>query len=716
MSNLPETRTSRVTVRLIAIQILVFSLLVTLGGRLWYLQIRNGQEYADEAKSNHVQQVVEPATRGSILDARGVPLADNQTRLVVSASRTDLLKMKDDGKAVLGRLARVLGMSEKEIRNKVRLCDSKTPQPCWNGSPYQPIPITDEATTQQALQIRERSEDFPGISAEPTAVRRYAAPGNANTAQVLGYLSPVTDAEINKAKDTRSPLLRSDQIGRSGLERTYDSALRGKAAVTRYEVDNLGRVIGQANSEKGRAGASVVTSVDARVQAIAEKQLDQAMKDARKNFDKNTGTNYKADSGAVVVMEAKTGRVVAMASNPSYDPNAWVGGISGKDYAHLTGKDSNYPLLNRAIQGQAAPGSIFKVISTSAAVNAGYDFNGHYPCTSSYSIGGQVFKNFEGEGHGDISLGRALEVSCDTVFYRLSHEEWKKDGGDKPKKDPNDWFYKTAHQFGLGKETGIDLPNEVRGRVPDRKWKNAFWKANKAGWCEQAKAWPKKKDFGTKLAREGCLEGMKLHAYDSINYAIGQGDTLVTPIQMATIYGAISNGGTLYDPTVGKAIVSPDGKHIQRIQPHAHGKLPVSKKTLGQMDGALAGVATRGTAAWRFGGWPQDKIPMHAKTGTAEVYGKQTTSWFATYTKDFTIVMTISQGGTGSGASGPAVRNIYNALYGVDEKGGIDPKAALLPKPEARLPKIEGDGSIEAQPIKPYVPPSPSPSASESPR
>ncbi|MEU9119493.1 penicillin-binding protein 2 [Streptomyces sp. NPDC048506] len=712
MTNLPQTRTSRVTVRLIAIQILVFSLLLTLGGRLWYLQIRNGQEYANEARSNHVQQVIDPATRGSILDARGVPLADNQTRLVVSASRTDLLKMKDDGRAVLGRLAKVLGMSEKEIRNKVRLCDSKTPQPCWNGSPYQPIPITDEATTQQALQIRERSEDFPGISAEPTAVRRYAAPGDANTAQVLGYLSPVTDEEINKAKNSRSPLLRSDQIGRSGLERQYDSYLRGKAAVTRYEVDNLGRVIGQANSDKGQAGASLITSIDARVQAIAEKQLDQAMKDARKTMDRNTGTNYKADSGAVVVMEAKTGRVVAMASNPSYDPNAWVGGISGKDYARLTGKSSNYPLLNRAIQGQAAPGSIFKVISTSAAVNAGYDFDGHYPCTSSYSIGGQVFRNFEGKDSGDINLGRALEVSCDTVFYRLGHEEWKKDGGDKPKKNPNDWFYKTAHQFGLGKETGIDLPNEVRGRVPDRAWKNAFWKANKGSWCEQAKAWPKNKDFTTKLAREGCLEGMKLHAYDSINYAIGQGDTLVTPIQMATIYAALSNGGTLFNPTVGKALVSPDGKQIKMIKPTSHGRLPDTPKTLKQIDAALAGVAERGTAAWRFQGWPQDKIPMHAKTGTAEVYGKQTTSWFATYTKDYTIVMTISQGGTGSGASGPAVRNLYNALYGVDEKGGINPKAALLPKPQAKLPKIESDGTIEAQPIKPYVLPSPSPSGS----
>ncbi|MGD3107262.1 penicillin-binding protein 2 [Streptomyces sp. YGL11-2] len=711
MSNIPETgRTSRVTIRLVAIQILVFSLLATLGGRLWYLQIRNGQEYAAKARSNHVQQVIDPATRGSILDARGVALADNQTRLVVSASRTDLLKMKDGGKAVLTRLAKVLNLPAQEIRDKVRLCDAKTPQPCWNGSPYQPIPITDEATTQQALQIRERSEDFPGISAEPTAVRRYAAPGDANAAQVLGYLSPVTDEEITKAKNSPAPLLRSDQIGRSGLERQYDEYLRGKAAVTRYEVDNLGRVIGQAKSDKGQAGSSVVTSIDARVQAIAEKQLDQAMKDARQQVDRNTGTNYKADSGAVVVMEAKTGRVVAMASNPTYDPNAWVGGISGKDYAHLTGKDSNYPLLNRAIQGQAAPGSIFKVISTSAAVNAGYPFDGHYPCTSSYSIGGQVFRNFEGESQGDISLGRALEVSCDTVFYRIGHEEWKKDGGDKPKANPGDWFYKTAHQFGLGKTTGIDLPNEVKGRVPDRQWKNAFWKANKDTWCSQGKSGD---DYVSKLAREGCLEGMKLHAYDSINYAIGQGDTLVTPIQMATIYGALSNGGTLYNPTVGKAIVSADGKHIRMIKPKAHGHLPDTPQTLQQIGAALQGVTMRGTAAWRFQGWPQDKIPMHAKTGTAEVYGKQTTSWFATYTKDYTIVMTISQGGTGSGASGPAVRKIYDALYGVNEKGEIDPKAALLPEPETSLPKIESDGTIEAQPIKPPpADPSPSPSGS----
>ncbi|WP_369236772.1 penicillin-binding protein 2 [Streptomyces sp. R21] len=695
MTNIPETgRTPRVQIRLIVIQILVLSLLGTLGGRLWYLQIRNGDEYAKEASGNHVQQVVQPAVRGSILDARGVPIADNETRLVVSASRTDLLKMADDGKAVLTKLAGVLGMKPADVIQKVRLCDAQTPQPCWNGSPYQPIPITDEATAKQALQIRERSEDFPGITAEPEAVRRYAAPGKANTAQVLGYLSPVTDDEITKAKDTDSPYLRSDQVGRSGLERQYDKVLRGKAGVTRYEVDNLGRVIGKAKSDAAESGSNLVTSIDSRVQRVTEYELNRAMKKAREQFDKITGENYKADSGAAVVMEAKTGRIVAMASAPTYDPNAWVGGISAKDYRQLTGKDSDYPLLNRAIQGQSAPGSTFKVVSTAAAVEAGYEWDGGYPCTSSYSVGGQVFKNFEGENFGPISLGRALEVSCDTVFYGLADAQWKKDGGINPKKgEPKDYFYKAAHQFGLGKETGVDLPNEVTGRVPDRQWKQSYWKANKDGWCKTGK---KNGTYVEKIAYENCLEGNKMREGDSINYSIGQGDTLVTPIQQAMIYGALANGGTEYVPTIGKAIISADGKTVQEIKPKVKAKLPISAATHKGMDKALAGVITSGTAAWKFGGWPQDKIELHAKTGTAEVYGKQTTSWFATYSKDYTIVMTIAQAGTGSGASGEAVRNIYSALYGVQADGSVDSKKGLLSSPQKSLPKIQSDGSIDA--------------------
>jgi penicillin-binding protein 2 len=694
LSNIPETgRNSRITIRLVILQILVVSLLLTLGGRLWFLQIRNGDEYDEKAASNHIQQVVTPAVRGAILDDRGVPLADNETKLVVSASRTDLLKQADDGTAVLTRLAGVLGMAPKDVLDKVRLCDAHTPRPCWNGSPYQPIPITDEATTQQALQIMERREDFPGITAEPTAVRRYAAPYRANTAQVLGYLSPVTDEEVADSEETGNPLLRSDQIGRSGLESVYDARLRGKAGVTRYEVDNLGRVIGKAGDTPASPGDNLVTSIDARVQAVTERELAQAMKDARKTYDNVTHMNYKADSGAAVVLNNRTGQVIAMASAPTYDPNAWVGGISARDYKALTDVKSNYPLLNRAIQGQSAPGSTFKVVSTSAAVNAGYSIDGSYPCTQSVTIGNREFKNFENESFGAISLERALEVSCDTVFYGLAYDQWQKDGGTSPK-HPRDWFYKTAHQFGLGTKTGIDLPGEVAGRIPDRQWKQSYYDAMKDYWCKLKKT-SKTDDLATQIARENCTDGYVLRAGDSVNYAIGQGDTLVTPIQMARAYAALANGGTLFEPSIGKAVISSDGKTVTPIKPKVVGKLPDSAETLKYINKATAGVVTSGTAAWKFIGWPQDKITLHAKTGTAEVAGKQTTSWLTTYTKDYTIVMTMSQAGTGSGGSGTAVRRIYEAMYGIAKDGSeVDAGKGLMPRPVTKLPRISADGGV----------------------
>lgn len=705
MSNIPETgRTPRVKIRVVVIQILVFSLLLTLGGRLWYLQVRDGQQYTEEADNNHVQQVVQPAVRGSIVDDRGVPLADNETRLVVSASRTDLLKQSDDGKKVLTRLAGVLGMPAQEVVDKVRLCDAKTPQPCWNGSPYQPIPITDTATTQQALTIMERREDFPGITAEPTAVRDYPGPAGVNAAQVLGYLGPVTDDEVAASEKTDNPLLRSDNVGRAGLEAQYDQQLRGKSGVTRYEVDNLGRVIGKAGSTPAQPGSNLVTSLDARVQQVTEKELNAALKSLRKQYDPVTHENFKADSGAAVVMNVHTGQVIAMASAPTYNPNVWTGGISAKEYKQLTETKSDYPLLNRAIQGQSAPGSTFKVVSTSAAINAGDDPNGGYPCTSSMTVGGRVFKNFEGENFGDISLGKALEVSCDTVFYNVAYQQWLKDGGIDPK-HPKDWFFKTAHEFGLGKKTGIDLPNEVTGRVPDRQWKLDTWKANKDWWCKQGK---KDGTYAEQIEYEDCQDGYQIRPGDSLNYAIGQGDTLVTPIQEAMIYSAIANGGTMYQPTIGKAVVSADGKTVTPIKPKVIGKLPDTKKTIAYINKALEGVVTSGTAAWQFGGWPQNKITLHAKTGTAEVAGKQTTAWFSTYTKDYAVIMTISQGGTGSGGAGPAVRKIYEAMYGMNDQGQINSKTGIMPKPVTALPKIQSDGTIDAPTtVKPYAPPKP---------
>ena len=698
MTYTPETgsRSTRVTGRLVILQVIVLSLLATLGGRLWYLQIRNGRQYSQEAVSNHIRPVLVPAVRGQLLDANGLPLADNTTQLVVSVSRTSLLQQKDGGTAVLNRLAQVLGMSPTEVHDKVRLCDAVTPQPCWNGSPYQPIPVTDRATTQQAMQIIERREDFPGVTADPTAVRQYPAPDGANAAQLLGYLSPVTQDEITATTgpDGKSAYAAADQVGRAGLESQYDSRLRGKPGIDNLEVDNLGRVIGSAGGTAATPGDDVVTSIDARIQAIAEKQLQQGLLVLRKTWDPVTHENFKADSGAVVVMDVHTGRIIAMASAPTYNPNIWTGGISEKNYAALNSTASDFPLLNRATQGQSAPGSTFKVVTTSGAINAGYTYSDTFPCTSSMTIGGRVFKNFEGENYGEINLSKALEVSCDTVFYNVAYQQWLKDGGTRPT-HPADWLYKAAHQFGLGQDTGIDLPGEVPGRVPDRAWHDAYYDEMKGIWCKQAASG--KDDYLTQIAREDCTDFATLRAGDEVNYAIGQGDTLVTPIQMARIYSALANGGTLYRPQIAKAVVTPTGRVVQNLNPVVQGHLPDSQSTIQYIDNATAGVVTSGTAAWKFQGWPQDKIQLHAKTGTAEVVGKQTTSWFDTYTKDYAVVMTISQGGTGSGGAGPAVRNIYNALYGIQPDNSIDSAKALLPTPQTQLPTFAADGTVVQQ-------------------
>jgi penicillin-binding protein 2 len=474
----------------------------------------------------------------------------------------------------------------------------------------------------------------------------------------------------------------------------YDTALRGTPGTDDLEVDNLGRVMGSAGGHAAVPGNDVVTSIDARIQGIAEQQLQLAMKTLRGTYDNVTHENYKADSGAVVVMDVHTGRVIAMASAPTFDPNVWTGGISAANYKALTSPASDFPLLNRAIQGQSAPGSTFKVVSTSGALNAGYGYSDTFPCTASMTIGGREFKNFEGENFGAINLSKALEVSCDTVFYNIAYDQWLRDGGIHPK-HPSDWLYKAAHQFGLGQKTGIDLPGEVKGRVPDRTWHQDYWAAMKDTWCKQAQSG--KDDYVTAIAKEDCIDFATLRAGDEVNYAIGQGDTLVTPIQMARIYSALANGGTLYQPQLAKAVVSPSGKLVKDLTPVVQGRLPDTQRTLQYIDQATANVVTQGTAAWKFQGWPQDKIALHAKTGTAEVVGKQTTSWFDTYTKDYAIVMTIAQGGTGSGGSGPAVRNIYNALYGIQANGSIDPKKALLPTPQKQLPSFNADGSVAQQ-------------------
>jgi penicillin-binding protein 2 len=711
---------------LVIVQVLVLSLVLTLFGRLWYLQVMASDQFTQAAAENRTREILTPAVRGIVLDDRGRPLVRNRTEMVISVSRTEMLRQPDRGRALIARVAAVISQPVEDIWARTRVCgaaDAPEAPVCWNGKPQQPIPITDDADMAMALQIIEHQEDYPGVTAELAPVREYPLPEGANAAHLLGYVGPVTAEELDRldgaggrgAESTEAAIASTDAIGKSGLELQYDADLRGTPGVETLAVDHNGAVEGKVGEVAATPGNYLVTSLDAQIQAVAERELRASIDTARagKTFQRK---KFPADSGAVVVLDHQTGRIVAMASYPSYDPNVWVGGITPENYATITSAELNYPNQSRATQGQFAPASTFKVVTSSAAANAGYNLNSGYPCTSSYNVGNRSFRNYESRPYGTIPLRRALEVSCNTVFYRIGYEMWLRDGGNVPHPDAAEYLAKTARAYGLGRKSGIDLPSEARGLIVDGAFKRERHAATKERWCKWAREGYPDRDPAraaeiTQIMAENCADGYKVRAGDAVNAAIGQGETVVTPLQLALVYGSIANGGKVWSPRIGKAIMSPDGRLVRSIDPEVASAAPASPETLSFLREALYGVAKAGTGAGVFRTWPHDQIRIGAKTGSGQVNGKESTSWFATITDRYAIVMMVSQGGTGSGTSGPGVRRIYDAIYGVVQ-GAVVPGAALLPGglPPETLPTITPDGMV-IQPDGSAVAPPPAPGA-----
>ncbi|GLU47965.1 penicillin-binding protein 2 [Nocardiopsis ansamitocini] len=701
-------------------QALSLALLLVLAGRLWYLQVPRGEHYQSLAAANRTQDLVIPATRGQILDSNGRPLVRNHTELIVSADFHALAEEKDGGDAVLARLADVLDTPFEELRQRMRLCGPEVSRPCWPGSPYQPITLAEGIEPRMALQIMERKEEFPGISAQQHAVREY--PQKESAAQVLGYLQPVTQEELEARETLRTQFSGVDQVGRDGLEFVYDDQLRGTAGVRKLAVDSRGNVTGVVEEVVPKPGMHLVTGIDATVQQAVEQALS-------KGIERSKGAGYPADAAAGVVLDVRTGRLIAMASVPTYDPSVWDGGIDQSTYEKLLSEKAGQPLISRALQGQFPPASAFKVSSLSAAVENGAKLTDNYDCPGSMNVGNREFRNYESGAYGSLSLHRAIVVSCNTVFYKFAYDQWLADGGTNPVGDPKDPMVDMARGFGFGRATGIDLPNEVTGRIPDRQWKKDYWKATRNDSCKRAKSgYPEQDDpqhaaYLKAVATENCTEGYTWRAGDAANFAIGQGDVLATPLQMAVAYAAIANGGTLYEPRVAKALISADGKQVQEVPPVEAGELPVSDTTLAYLRNALADVPKEGTAAGAFGGFPQDKVAIAGKTGSATVVGQRESAWFASYAPAddprFAVVVFISQGGTGGSAAAPVAREIYEAIYGFgpepvdpaktevdiksdeqDERDGAEqkqPKPALPGgEPPSGLPTVRPDGTVQA--------------------
>ena len=617
--------------------------------------------------------------------------------------RTVIDKQEDKGEAVLRSLARLLKIKYVDVLQRTRLCgelESGKRAGCWTGSRFQPIPITKDADPSLALQIVERSDQYPGISAAPVAIRSYPGNADVNAAHMLGYIGPLTEGDL--AGENGRTYFRSEYIGKSGLEIQYDEFLRGTPGIKTFTVDRKESVTNTRKVTNPIPGNHLVTSIDVRLQAASEKALAAAVARSR-------ASGYRADGAAAVVMDVVTGRILALASYPTFDPNAYERGLTTQQARDLYSEAAGVPALSRALQGVFAPASTFKAVSLVAAANAGYNLNANYECPGDFQVGTRLFRNFDSKNQGTLSMKKAIAVSCDTIWYKIAFAEWLKDGGLRPKSNPNDFFFKAAEGFQVGQRTGIDLPSESSGRLANREWRLSWYEQNKDFYCNYKERASKEQQtaFLLELARENCLDGDKIRAGDAVNFSIGQGDTVITPLKLTQMYAAIANGGTIWKPTIGKAIVTTEGKILETISPEKIGTLPATKATLKFLKSSLREVNVSGTGAGAFSGFP---IAISGKTGTAQVFGrnangtlKSDTSWYAGYGPSdkprYAVVMMVSQGGFGASSSGIGVRQIFESIFGV--KGStIVPGAAIYPegKPPTVLPKISPATKVKVAP------------------
>lgn len=617
--------------RLSIVAIVVVSLFAALFARLWYLQVMDTGTFQALATQNRIRTIYEPAPRGRILDRQGRPLVENRAFQAITVTR---LEVKDKPE-VVARLAALLALPTAELEK--RIADPRY-------SPYKPVPVAEGVPEEVVVYLREHSADFPGVAAASVAERAY--PNGALAAHVLGYVGEINDAELSSRSEEGYRL--GDDIGKAGVERSYESALRGTPGKTRLEVDSSGRVLLPAlSSSPPRQGNDIQLTIDLDIQALAEDSLAKALEAARTRSERNTGTRFVAPAGSVVVLDPRDGSLLALASNPGFDPAEYVNGIRPEVFAVLQAPESHCPLCNRAVQGQYAPGSTFKLFTALAALRTGQLApNTTFVDEGTYrlrSCRGQkcVFRNAGSRAYGRVNLAQALTVSSDAFFYNIGANFWFEGG---PTREA---IQAAARDLGLGSKTGIELAGEMKGRIPDPASRK---KANQ----DYPKAFP----------------NGQWYAGDNVNLAIGQGDTAVTPLQLAVSYAAFANGGTVLKPRIAARVLRPDGQPVREIVPESVSKVeidPVHRSTI--LQGLRASIARpEGTGAAAFAGFPLDTFPVAGKTGTAEVRGKHDTALFVAFapadSPQYVVAVVLEEAGFGGAVAAPVARRILAGLAG----------------------------------------------------
>ena len=640
--NMPSRRDSaeHTLLRLAIFGIILVAMFVALFSRLWFLQVLATDQYQVLAQENRVRRIHSEPPRGRILDRNGNVIVDNKASFAVTIDK-QVLDVKWKKRRVLNDLSALIEVPVAELR--AQLQDITV-------SPYKPVAVAVGIPKEARDYIIENQEDFPGVDIEDLPSRDY--PAGTAAAHLLGYVSEISseDLEADHFKDARPKYQAGDLVGKAGLEYMYDRFLRGRPEERKVVVNASGEPLGYRVAQEEAPGQDLVLHLDLELQEAAERALADAVEIGG------------ATGGAVVVMDPNTGGILAMASNPSYNPRMIADGISIKEAKLLFDEETNL-FFNRAIQAAQPPGSTYKIVTAGAAL--ANDVVGAFdslPCTPSATYppeggsGSVVFNNWTSAYNGSMGFAQSLETSCDTFYYELG---WRMESAFGPIfGDGTERFQKYARTAGMDRETGVDLPGEAEGRVPDEAWLDEY--------CEGVES-------------EGCDLGW-LPGY-TVNMSIGQGDLVVTPMQMAVTTAAIANGGQIVEPRLAARFEreSIEGVEVTReIEPVVRRKLPLDATEIEVIQQGLIDVVSgaEGTATGAFAGFPLDEFPVAGKTGTAQLRTEDNDdndAWFVSYAPadapQYVVAAYVEKTSLHGGSiAAPIAREIYEAILGLDEE------------------------------------------------
>ncbi|MGB1655133.1 MAG: penicillin-binding protein 2 [Acidimicrobiales bacterium] len=672
---------------LVRMRMFAFASLVlfgALGARLWYLQGVESMraEFQEQALTNVLEPVYEEAPRGRILDRNGRVIVDNKVVQVVTIDRAVMEDLEPtEREAMFLRLAIAVSRSGRlvKVEDMVDEFDDKS------FGPYERIPVAVDVNPELLVFLGERPDEFPGVEIVKRTARSY--PYGSLAAHLLGYVGPINrteweqkQAQIDPEADGAKTYQLNHEIGKTGIERIFESELRGVPGTRWLEINASLRVVGEVEEryEPPIPGNDVWLSIDLDLQMLAEQELANGLRSARQRGADEGDPPSVAPAGSVVMIDPRNGDLVAMASFPTYEPADFVQGITATQFRELTSEDNYSPILNRAIQGTYAPGSTFKLVTALAALQEGvlgdgadalrspdalYNDQGSYTYSRCFEESSTCRFSSPFSGSRWVDLRGALRVSSDTYFYEIAGEGfWLRP--QEPDADgylQDEGIQKWARALGLGIGSGIQLPYERSGAVPDRAYYDRQYEAGVF-----------------------AIDGSQWFAGATVNLSIGQGELLVTPLQLANLYATFGNGGRVHQPNVAIKITDAEGELVRRFSPRVLRDLQLPAEFIEPIENGLIGVTLRqgGTATRSFinanpvfGQWP-----VAGKTGTAEVKSntsqKADTSLFAAYAPvywpgsamdpdaepEFAIAVVMEESGFGSASAAPVTAAILEAI------------------------------------------------------